>query len=138
MRLFPFYIRRHYAKSQYVAWPASCPECGYAVFYTAIKTRSFIHIFWLPLIPLPATYVLYCPECSHNLEILRREFKGAKALDSDYVAFRRGDISASEYADKLDRWHDNINVLLPKRLVPAEAEEEMPEEPRQPDDRAFY
>jgi len=137
MRLFPFYLKTHYADNQYHVWPTTCPECGYDTFYLAIKRRTYLHVFWLPLIPLPAKFVLYCGECGSNIEVLRDEFKDAKKLHRDYMDFRRGEMPAVQYAEHLDRWHEDTGLTLPRRLVPADATDRVDDDTDPPDDRAF-
>jgi hypothetical protein len=41
-----------------------CPRCGQYALFKPRKARTFLHIFWIPLIPLGAAQpILECQNC---------------------------------------------------------------------------
>lgn len=44
--------------------PRQCPRCGQYVVFRPRRARTYLHLFWIPLIPLGAGQrVLECPNC---------------------------------------------------------------------------
>ena len=44
--------------------PQQCPRCGQYVVFRPRRARTYLHIFWIPLIPLGAGQPLVeCPSC---------------------------------------------------------------------------
>jgi DNA-directed RNA polymerase subunit RPC12/RpoP len=41
-----------------------CPHCGQLVVFKPRRTRTYVHVFWLPVIPIDAWQPLIeCPSC---------------------------------------------------------------------------
>ncbi|HEU5099181.1 MAG TPA: zinc-ribbon domain-containing protein [Roseiflexaceae bacterium] len=47
-----------------------CPRCGQFVVFRPRMARTFIHVFWIPLIPIGAGQPLVeCPNCRLQLAV---------------------------------------------------------------------
>jgi hypothetical protein len=47
-----------------------CPRCNQLVVFKPRRARSFIHLFWIPLIPLGAGQpVIECPHCHTRFSV---------------------------------------------------------------------
>jgi transcription elongation factor Elf1 len=50
--------------------PRQCPNCGHVALFKTRRARSFIHIFWIPLIPLGGGQaVLECGNCKARFQV---------------------------------------------------------------------
>jgi predicted RNA-binding Zn-ribbon protein involved in translation (DUF1610 family) len=49
-----------------------CPRCGQFVVFRSRRARTFVHVFWIPLIPIGAEQLLIeCPNCRARFEVAR-------------------------------------------------------------------
>ena len=47
-----------------------CPRCGRFVVFKPRRARTFVHLFWIPLIPVDAGRPLIeCPSCQARFEV---------------------------------------------------------------------
>lgn len=49
-----------------------CPRCGQYAMFTPRTARTYIHVFWIPIIPLGAAeLVLECQNCHTRFAVAR-------------------------------------------------------------------
>jgi hypothetical protein len=49
-----------------------CPRCGQYVVFRPRRARTFIHLFWIPLIPIGGGQPLIeCPNCRTRFEVAK-------------------------------------------------------------------
>lgn len=53
----------------------SCMNCGKTSKWSIIKEKFFIHVFFIPLIPIKTKYRCECPHCTWWNYIEKREAK---------------------------------------------------------------
>jgi len=45
-----------------------CPRCGQFVVFKPRRARTYVHLFWIPLIPIdPGQPIIECPNCHLRL-----------------------------------------------------------------------
>ncbi len=50
--------------------PRQCPNCGQVALFKTRQSRTFIHIFWIPLIPLGKRQpVIECGNCKARFHV---------------------------------------------------------------------
>jgi DNA-directed RNA polymerase subunit RPC12/RpoP len=50
-----------------------CPRCGQYVVFKPRRARTYVHLFWIPLIPIDGGQPLIeCPNCRARFEVTVR------------------------------------------------------------------
>lgn len=55
-----------------------CPNCHHAIEETLAHEISYLHVFYIPIIPLPAPKMRLCPNCGIIEKLSKAEFKDLK------------------------------------------------------------
>jgi hypothetical protein len=90
-------------KSYGPTYPRFCDYCNNNVYFELIKTRRWITIFWIPIIPISrANYYLVCEVCQSYGELESdddvRHFKSLVDITEQY---QMGNLSDIEYEEKI-------------------------------------
>lgn len=52
-----------------------CPRCSNTVFYHYTHTRTWLTLYFIPILPYRSERRLECPICSHGMRIFRNEIE---------------------------------------------------------------
>lgn len=79
-------------------YPIHCPNCTNDVTFHLVKDRRWLHMFWIPLIPLSAEKSLVCPTCGAAIGLDKQDYKSAKELSKQANLYSEDEISETEFA----------------------------------------
>jgi hypothetical protein len=67
-----------------------CPRCNNEVSYHLIHTRTWLTLYFIPVLPYRNERRLECPICSHGMRVSRNEIK----------SIRQGEIGILKYLEQ--------------------------------------
>ncbi|WP_224268270.1 zinc-ribbon domain-containing protein [Haloprofundus salinisoli] len=92
-------------------YPGHCSHCDNDQYYELRKSRRWLTLYFLPLLPLErATRGLFCSICGTGFELDRTQFKAAKSLSKSTTAFAEGDLSEREYGRELETFEATLDI----------------------------
>lgn len=89
--------------------PAHCARCDNVVLLQAYKWRKVYHVLFVPILPTTAKRELVCPVCSDAIRVDKGVFRDATQLIDDTTAFFNHNMSAEEYANRVDAVWQSVN-----------------------------
>lgn len=84
------------------AAPARCPSCGNRVEYVLLQQRSWVTLFFVPLIPASTHYLLVCPLCRHTVGLDAHQGRLAVGMASATADHRAGRLDDATYEAQVD------------------------------------
>lgn len=74
-----------------------CPNCSNARPWHYISYRTWITIFFIPVIPYESGHLLLCPVCGHGMELGKERRAAAEEMTSLNRELANGKISEGEH-----------------------------------------
>lgn len=63
-----------------------CPRCSNTVFYHHTHTRTWLTLYFIPVLPYRSERRLECPICSHGVRVLRDDVEEIRLGKVDLLA----------------------------------------------------
>lgn len=55
-----------------------CPNCHNTVTWRLVVARSWLTLFFIPVIPYRREYLMVCPVCEYSVELDKRQYEGTR------------------------------------------------------------
>lgn len=82
--------------------PARCPACGNQVEFHLLQQRSWVSLFFVPVIPTSARHLLVCPICQHAVGLDTHQGRLAHGLASARADHLAGRLDDDAYRAQVD------------------------------------
>lgn len=82
--------------------PARCPACGNQVEFHLLQQRSWVSLFFVPVIPTGARHLLVCPICQHAVGLDTHQGRLAHGLASARADHLAGRLDDDAYRAQVD------------------------------------
>ena len=82
--------------------PARCPACGNQVEFHLLQERSWVSLFFVPVIPTSARHLLVCPVCQHAVGLDAHQGRLAHGLASARADHLAGRLDDDAYRAQVD------------------------------------
>ncbi|MFN8041065.1 MAG: DUF2510 domain-containing protein [Acidimicrobiales bacterium] len=108
--------------------PARCPACGNQVEFHLLQQRSWVSLFFVPVIPTSARHLLVCPVCQHAVGLDAHQGRLARGLASARTDHLAGRLDDAGYRAQVDAFwraagatHEDDHPSGPTPAGPGEA-----------------
>lgn len=94
-------------------FPITCHACNSSNYSVLLKTRRWIVIFWLAIIPIPKPdYFLECPNCGYSIAVDDQdEIDIAKEAVNVSIPYPNHAMATEEYWDKMETLMNRSGVV---------------------------
>jgi len=94
-----------------VATPAYCEHCQNNTVYHLIKTRQWLTIFWLPILPIStSSYYLECEICNANLGLEESStIQSAKDMVEYAESYDNGELTKAEFSNRIEAFEETVS-----------------------------
>jgi hypothetical protein len=63
--------------------PKHCFRCNNSTRWVLQKTKHFVTLFFLPVVPYKTDYLMYCPICGHTEVLTKEEFEQKNRFEAE-------------------------------------------------------
>lgn len=90
-------------------YPLTCKGCERKIFINLVKVTTWLHIFFVPIIPYKSTYIMRCGFCETGFELRGDAVKRAKEINLITKRYLNKELSKVEYDACVQRIDFNVS-----------------------------
>ncbi len=98
--------------------PAGCPACGNQVEFHLLQQRSWVSLFFVPVIPTSTRHLLVCPVCQHAVGLDAHQGRLAHGLSSARADHLAGRLDDDAYRAQVDAFWRAAGATRPGDAPP--------------------